>query len=195
MNKHTLHVTAQRVFQALPPCFKDAFYSHHDQDDPDDFLGELSLAWLEGRTPAQARSCVRRFSEGGQGPRGKKISLEAVEAWMAGEEERSGDHGLNILLSLVKKRETGALGPGLDGIPTSTEEIARRRGVTRRRAQQILKKQITRAQLCGDLWVNHETNEKPLDAGRREGQVENPARKINQASVAGQRLSAEEAMA
>ncbi|MFZ5882406.1 MAG: hypothetical protein ACOYYI_01345 [Chloroflexota bacterium] len=186
MNKHTLHATAQRVFQALPPCFKDAFYSHHDQDDPDDFLGELSLAWLEGRTPAQARSRARRFTEGGQGPRGKKISLEAVEAWMAGEEERGVDHGLNILLSMVKKRETGALGSGLDGIPTSTEEIARRRGVTRRRAQQLLKAQVESAKACGDLWVNHEIEEKPLVAGRLEGRVENPARKINQASVAGQ---------
>lgn len=186
MNIHHLHPIARRVFNSLPPSFQQSFLGHKHHDDADDFLGEMVIAWLEGRTPAQARASARRFTEGGQGLR----RLASLDVWM----ERPDDiHNLEVSFS-EGENETGG---GIAGIPTSTEEIARRRGVTRRRAQQILKKQITRAQLCGDLWVNHETNEKPLDAGGREGQVENPKRKINQASVAGQRLSAkeEEAMA
>lgn len=189
MNRHNLHLTAHRVFNSLPPSFQQAFFDHKHPDDADDLLNELALAWLEGRTPAQARASVRRFTEGGQGPR----RVESLQAWM----EKNESHELDVLFSEGEnKTEDGEI--RIHGIPTSTEEIARQRGVTRRRAQQILKEQIARAQLCGDLFLDVEKEtETPLMAGRREGQVENPNRKINQASVAGQRLSTkeEEAMA
>lgn len=175
MNKYELHTTAQRALNKLPDKFREAFFSHAHNDDIDDFLGELALAFLEGRTPDQARSAMRRFTEGGQGPR----SMVSLESWM----ENNNKDDIPIFDQEEEERTERA--GTIDGIPVSTMEIAAKFGVTRRRAQQLLKQQVEKAKMCGDLFAL------PL---RPEGQgrVENPRRKINGSSIAGQRISARE---
>lgn len=186
MNKHTLHLAARRVFNLLPPDFQRVFISHAHDDDPDDFLGELIIAWLEGYTIAQARSAARRFSEGGQAPR----AMVSLEAWMEKHGHEDKNHGLEmVFIEEEEKKEIN-----LDGFILDSKELAGRLGVTRRRAQQIIKQQVDRARALGDLFITSLPSldgGSPPEAGRRGGRVENPERKINQASVAGRRSTGE----
>jgi len=145
MNIHTLHPAAGFVFNVLPAEFREAFIFHKYKDDPDEFLSELAIAWLEGRTPAQARASARRFNDGGQAPRLMSSLNELIEN--IGEHGSLGDDGVESCEDCEKWAE-------IEGIPTSTSAIAKQRGITRRRAQQILKEQVARARICGDMWVN-----------------------------------------
>jgi len=146
MNIHTLHPAAGFVFNVLPAEFREAFIFHQYKDDPDEFLSELAVAWLEGRTPAQARASARRFSDGGQAPR----SMSSLDELII---ESIGEHG-DLSNEGVESDEDCEKWAEIEGIPISTKEIARQRGITIRRAQQLLKEQVARAQACGDMWVN-----------------------------------------
>ncbi|MEF3169504.1 MAG: hypothetical protein K6360_09325, partial [Deltaproteobacteria bacterium] len=148
MNKRSLHKTAQRVFDLLPPDFQRVFISHAHDDDPDDFLGELIIAWLEGRTPAQARSAARRFSEGGQAPR----AIASLDAWMERHGHEDKNHGLEMVF-IEEEEEEEKKEINLDGFILDSKELATRLGVTRRRAQQIIKQQVDRAKELGDLFI------------------------------------------
>lgn len=128
------HSYAHRILQTLPLEFQEAFRIAQGRGDDDDLLQELALAALAGRTPEFARSAARRFEDGGQAPR-RMLEID---------EERAAQ---------IEAEEADVSGLDFDfGALVDAGEIAKRFGVGRRRAYQLIQKQIAQAEACGDLF-------------------------------------------
>lgn len=132
-----MNTASYLVYGALLPQFQQAFAVARGTGDDDDLLQELALAQLSGKTPEFARAAARRFREGGQGPRviypldDKREAAEAAEADADDLDDLARDFGADA----------------------HVDAIARRHGVTKRRAYQIIAGQIRRAEACGDLFA------------------------------------------
>jgi hypothetical protein len=124
-----------RALSALPPALQTLARQHvmaHPSDDIDDVISEVAVAALEiegadaERIFARARSRLRR-------------ATQDVAHYAAGIDDAHHD---------IERDD-----PSLIRRADIVREVAARQHVTARRAQQIVKSQIARAQIIGDLFM------------------------------------------
>jgi ABC-type transporter Mla subunit MlaD len=127
-----------RALGALPPALQQLarqHIEHHPYDDINDLIGELSLALLEladaapdaTRVFSRARSRLRR-------------ATQDVAHYAASIDDARHDTAQDDEPTPARRKDI-------------VREVARQQHVSLRRAQQLVRRQIERAQIIGDLFA------------------------------------------
>jgi hypothetical protein len=158
MKVYSLSNQSQKVFESLPQDFKDLFLAVDYADNPDDFVQELAIAFLEDKTPSQARSSARRFTDGGNSIRGS-LSLE-VEFAQADEvfgsvfsaSQASQASVLDVIIAEEYEKANPYKETGFEGL--SVAEIVKKTGLTKEAIYYRIKIQSEKASSNLDLFVD-----------------------------------------
>jgi hypothetical protein len=155
MKVYSLSNQSRKVFESLTQEFKDLFLAVDYADNPDDFVQELAIAFLEDKTPSQARSSARRFTDGGNSIRGS-LSLE-VEFAQADEVfgsvfSASQASALDVIIAEEDEKANPYKETGFEGL--SVAEIVKKTGLTKEAIYYRIKIQSEKAENNLDLFVD-----------------------------------------
>lgn len=162
------YTTLPNVLKTLPFEYQQSWRAHPIKDlvELEELAAELALAYLEGRTPAQARSRTRKFSEGGNGRVSSRRQVE-VEDWFEG--CSTADQADPLVK--VEAEEQAKIDAVLGDAVVNAAEIQKRLNCSRRKSFYVQKQQIERAKINGDIFAQGANPDKKMDqeiAARRE---------------------------
>lgn len=147
-----LHPTAQAVMNWLPVELRHAVSSHAYADDLDELISNVALAAASGEEAPfdVARSWTRRYAEGGNSVRTRRcVPIDEVRTSQNDDEwEPATEMELEEERLEREKMMDAAVASAI-----SIDAIQKNLKVGKRRAYQIIERQVKKTRACGDLFA------------------------------------------